>query len=198
MITVKDYAAQNNVSFQAVYAQINRHSKVLGEHIIRQGRTMYLDDEAVRFLDARRDPTKKTTKRTVVIDHDEKDEKRIEELEAQLVEQKQKAAMQLLELRLEYQKNYEALQRENNTMIKVNADLMVELEKVRGASSVKDEQLTNLRERIAQDKDAYTLISDELKNKEIRISAQDRELEDLRKQLDAELNKGFFARLFRK
>lgn len=198
MITVKDYAAQNNISFQAVYAQISRHLKVLDEHIVHQGRTMYLDDEAVRFLDARRNPTKKTTKRTVVINHDEKDEKRIEELEAQLVEQKQKAAMQLLELRLEYQKNYEALQRENNTMIKVNADLMVELEKVRGASSVKDEQLTNLRERIAQDKDAYTLISDELKNKEIRISAQDRELEDLRKQLDAELNKGFFARLFRK
>ena len=198
MITVKDYAAQNNVSFQAIYAQINRHLKVLGEHIIRQGRTMYLDDEAVRFLDARRDPTKKTTKRTVVIDHDEKDEKRIEELEAQLVEQKQKAAMQLLELRLEYQKNYEELQRENNTMIKVNADLMVELEKVRGASSVKDEQLTNLRERIAQEKDAYAVISDELKNKEIRISAQDRELEDLRKQLEEERNKGFWARLFRK
>jgi len=54
MITIKDYAAQKRVTYEAVRKQINRYKEELGEHLIKQGRTQYLDDEGVAFLDEKR------------------------------------------------------------------------------------------------------------------------------------------------
>lgn len=54
VISLKDYAAQNNISYEAVRQQVNRYKDELGSHIIRDGRQQFLDEEAVAFLDARR------------------------------------------------------------------------------------------------------------------------------------------------
>ncbi len=54
MITIKDQAAQKRVTYEAVRKQINRYKEELGEHLIKQGRTQYLDDEGVAFLDEKR------------------------------------------------------------------------------------------------------------------------------------------------
>lgn len=54
MTTIRDYARDHSISYEAVRAQISRYRKDLDGHISTNGRTMCLDDYAVRFLDAKR------------------------------------------------------------------------------------------------------------------------------------------------
>lgn len=74
VITLRDYAKQNNISYEAVRKQVVRYQEELAGHLIRDGRQQFLDEEAVAFLDARRQ------KNPVAIIQIEKDEK-IEQLE---------------------------------------------------------------------------------------------------------------------
>lgn len=54
MITIRDYAKENNVSYEAIRKQIKRYEDELNGHIIKQNRTQFLDDIAVAILDQRR------------------------------------------------------------------------------------------------------------------------------------------------
>lgn len=54
MVSMRDYAAQKGVSYEAVRKQVNRYKKELEGHITKVSRTQYLDDEAVAFLDGKR------------------------------------------------------------------------------------------------------------------------------------------------
>lgn len=54
MISLKDYAKQNHVSYEAIRKQVVRYKDQLDDHIIQDGRTQYLDDIAVAFLDEKR------------------------------------------------------------------------------------------------------------------------------------------------
>lgn len=77
VISLKDYAAQKNVSYEAVRQQVVRYKDELAGHVIRDGRQQLLDEDAVAFLDAKR------MKNPVAIIQMDKDE-RIEALEAQV------------------------------------------------------------------------------------------------------------------
>lgn len=76
MPSMREYAEKCGVSYEAVRKQVNRYSAELGEHIYKVGRTQFLDDEAVAFLDAHREKSP-----IVILSHDKDD--RIEELEAE-------------------------------------------------------------------------------------------------------------------
>ena len=54
MISIKDYAGDSGVSYEAVRRQIKRYSEELDGHIRTEGRTQYLDEVAVAFLDSHR------------------------------------------------------------------------------------------------------------------------------------------------
>lgn len=54
MISLKEYAKKNHITYEAVRAQVSRYREQLDEHIIQDGRTQYLDEIAVAFLDERR------------------------------------------------------------------------------------------------------------------------------------------------
>ena len=43
MITIRDYAKENNVSYEAIRKQIKRYEDELNGHIIKQNRTQFLD-----------------------------------------------------------------------------------------------------------------------------------------------------------
>ena len=73
MISLKEYAKQNHITYEAVRAQVKRYREQLDDHIIQDGRSQYLDDIAVAFLDERRQ------KNPVVVYQQSKDEA-IEEL----------------------------------------------------------------------------------------------------------------------
>ncbi len=77
VITLRDYAKQNNISYEAVRKQLVRYKAELGDHIIKDGRQQFLDEEAVAFLDAKRQ------KNPVAIIQMDKDE-RIEALQKEL------------------------------------------------------------------------------------------------------------------
>ena len=77
VVSLKDYAAQKNVSYEAVRQQVVRYKDDLAGHVIRDGRQQLLDEDAVAFLDAKR------MKNPVAIIQMDKDE-RIEALEDQV------------------------------------------------------------------------------------------------------------------
>ena len=77
VISLKDYAAQKNISYEAVRQQVVRYKDELEGHIIRDGRQQFLDEDAVAFLDAKRQ------KNPVAIIQQNKDEQ-IEELDNQV------------------------------------------------------------------------------------------------------------------
>lgn len=54
MISMKDYAEQKNISYEAVRKSVARYKDELEGHIIKVDRTQFLDDEAVAFLDEKR------------------------------------------------------------------------------------------------------------------------------------------------
>ena len=68
LISIKDYAKEKNVSYEAVRQQVIRYADELGEHIVKNGRQQFLDEEAVAFLDEKRQ------KNPVTIVQMEKDE----------------------------------------------------------------------------------------------------------------------------
>lgn len=67
MISIKDYAAQKNVSYEAIRKQVKRYENQLNGHLERVGRTLYMDDDAVAFLDEKR------KKNPVVVVQEDKD-----------------------------------------------------------------------------------------------------------------------------
>lgn len=68
VISLKEYARIHSVSYEAVRRQVARYAKELEGHIIKDGRQQFLDEEAVAFLDERRQ------KNPVVIYQENKDE----------------------------------------------------------------------------------------------------------------------------
>lgn len=68
VISLKEYARIKSVSYEAVRQQIARYREELGDHVVKDGRQQFLDEEAVAFLDERRQ------KNPVVIYQENKDE----------------------------------------------------------------------------------------------------------------------------
>ncbi len=68
MITVKEFAKKQHRTVQAVYQSIDRYKIQLDGHIQKIGRTSYLDDDAVAFLESKREQN------PVVIYQQDKDE----------------------------------------------------------------------------------------------------------------------------
>ena len=54
MITIADYAKSRKITYEAARKQIVRYADELADHITKQGRKQYLDDQAVLFLDQHR------------------------------------------------------------------------------------------------------------------------------------------------
>ena len=77
VVSLKDYAAEKGISYEAVRQQVVRYKDELSSHVIKDGRQQFLDEEAVAFLDAKRQ------KNPVAIIQQDKNE-RIEELEEQV------------------------------------------------------------------------------------------------------------------
>ena len=151
MVSIRDYAKMNNVSYEAIRQQVKRYEDELNGHIIKQNRTQFLDEVAVEILDRHRGES------PIVI-----------------VNQDTSSKLQLLE------------EENKNLLVKVaaQADKISQLsEELKN----KTEKMTSL---LLEDKEK-TLLLEQKKN-------QEEELERLKKELEAERNKGFFSRLFKK
>ena len=115
--TIKQYAESQKVSYEAIRKQIVCYGENLKGHIIRKGRTQYLDEWAIEFL------TKRRRENPVILLSQDKDEKlesmkqQIETLKAQLMaaqsellrsqEERLKAQDHIIELQEETRKTLE-------------------------------------------------------------------------------------------
>ena len=68
VMSMKDYAQNNNITYEAVRKQVARYREDLEGHITKDGRQQFLDEFAISFLDERRQ------KNPIVIYQQSKDE----------------------------------------------------------------------------------------------------------------------------
>ena len=54
LVTLKQFADDQGITYEAVRRQVIRHADKLQGHIVKKNRTQYLDDEAVKILKDRR------------------------------------------------------------------------------------------------------------------------------------------------
>lgn len=169
MITIRDYAKENNVSYEAIRKQIKRYEDELNGHIIKQNRTQFLDDIAVAILDQHR------RENPVIIVNQDTDF-RLKQLKDENKNLLIKVAQQADKI--------SQLNEDLKNKIEQMTSLMLEnKEKTLLLDQKKDqaEEINQLKEQMDQEK-----------------KEQLNEIEVLKNELEKEKNKGFFARLFGK
>ncbi|MCR5586101.1 MAG: hypothetical protein K6F77_01030 [Lachnospiraceae bacterium] len=172
LISVKDYAEQKGVSFQSVYAHIKRHKRELEGHIPKENGKIWLDEEAVRILNAA------SGNSAPVIVQDAK-VKEVEELKAENQS-----------LRDELDGDRVALRSMTDTVNKLLGKIE-ENEKLVSESKLylmQKEEIKKSNEQLRHD----------LEQEQSSRKSEQEELEKLKKELEELKNRGFFARLFNK
>lgn len=86
MISIKDYAKKWSVSYEAVRKQVDMYANELCNHITTQGRTRYLDDFAVDFLDSKRRKSVVFVEESLQTEKETEYQKQITELQERLIE----------------------------------------------------------------------------------------------------------------
>lgn len=198
MITVKDFAKKQHRSVQAIYQSIDRYKIQLEGHIKKVGRTSYLDDDAVAFLESKREQN------PVVIYQQDKDEE-LERLRQNADVMKAKIA-ELQESVNKSQQEYIALQKENARLLALPSETAkklavaeVELKNANEKLSERDKELeekkSEIEARATQLKNA--LDDAERQKQEIRDDYQ-KEINRLNEELRAEVSKTWWQKLWHK
>ena len=184
MISIKDYAAQHGISYEAARQQISRYSGRevdgfrISEHINKVGRTQYLDDDAVDFLNERRS-------RNPVIVQQEGQSETIERMRARI---------DALQNRLiEAQDEYRTLLQDKHA-IEMQAQKLLEdkqqVEELRASTEAAEK-----RAEVAES-DKRQAEEDAARLKEEAEAAEQSEKE-ARERAERMENAGLFARIFR-
>jgi len=198
MITVKEFAKKQHRSVQAIYQSIDRYKLQLEGHITKVGRTSYLDDEAVAFLETKREQN------PVVIYQQDKDEE-LERLRQNADVMKAKIA-ELQEAVNNSQKEYIALQKENARLLALPADTAKKLavaeielknanEKLQEREKEIEEHKGELEARATQFKIA--LEDAEKQRQEIRDDYQ-KQIDRLNEELRIESSKTWWQKLWKR
>lgn len=214
VISLKDYAKNNNISYEAVRKQVVRYAAELGEHLIRDGRQQFLDEEAVAFLDEKR------KKNPVVLYEIAKDEEidRLEEQNKNLLLELASVQKQLIKA----QEDMRILNEQNSKIALLEADneaAMQRAKKAEDRAEASDQALEDAKIKLQEAEKDMQILNDKhselaFENEELKektetlrcvaeMTAQERDqerqrAEDLRAELEEIQNRGFFARVFNK
>ena len=169
MITIRDYAKENNVSYEAIRKQIKRYEDELNGHIIKQNRTQFLDDIAVAILDQHR------RENPVIIVNQDTDY-RLKQLEDENKNLLIKVAQQA------------------DKISQLNEDLKNKIEQMTSLMLENKEKTSLLEQKKDQAEEINQLKEQMNREKKEQLN----EIEMLKNELEKEKNKGFFARLFGK
>lgn len=120
MKTIKQYAEEQGVSYEAIRKQISTYKEELKDHIIIKSRTQYLDDWAVEFLSHKRKENP-----VILVSQEKADEveamrKQIETLRTQLL-LAQNALIQSQEDRIKDKETIIALQAETRKTLEAQS-----------------------------------------------------------------------------
>ncbi len=99
MMTIKEYAASRDISYEAARMSLKRHSSELSDHIHKHGKTRYLDDTGIEILDSYR-----ISKAPEIITGNGNQEATIDSLKNQII----LLQNQIIELQKENKANLEA------------------------------------------------------------------------------------------
>ena len=135
MISIKNYAEKCGVSYEAVRKQVSRYRADLGDHIIIQGRTQYLDDEAVLFLD-----NKRAVNPVIIVENEKNDQ--IEELK----EQNENLKIKIMELQDQLIRSQDQLIARDRELMELKDQILVlttETKKDEDAGDERTEELSS-------------------------------------------------------
>lgn len=168
MTSLKKYAEEHKISYEAVRKQVNRYAEELSGHIIKQDRTQYLDPWAVEFLTNRR---RESPIVMVSMEQSEENERLKEEIEL-LRAKLMTAQNELLNTQNELLKEKDrviSLQDEARKTIEDRAKYTALLED----SKAKDEKLKEAGDQIGD-------LSRQIEEKDGQIQTIQKEADDLR------------------
>jgi len=117
-MTVREYAEQRSISYETVRRQLLTYRKQLSGHIFLEGRTRYLDEEAVSFLDTKRQEKTQVLQSTDLAVSAEKDEQ-IKTLQASVVTFSTKLATATEESNKAYKKLLEKTEELSNVRLEL-------------------------------------------------------------------------------
>ena len=161
--SIKQFAEEQNVSYEAIRRQIVKYSDELKDHIVRKNRTQYLDEWAINFLKEKRKESP-----IVLMNMDQNEE--IEALKAQVDLLKSKllvAQDQIISLQDETKKAIES--------------------QVRYTALLEDNEAKAKRLKEAESREAD--LSREIEKKDDQIRTIQTEAEDLRKKSEEDQKK---------
>ncbi len=191
VITLRDYAKQNNISYEAVRKQVVRYADELGDHIIKDGRQQFLDDEAVAFLDAKR---QKNPVAIIQMDKDEQIEALRNEKEALLI----KLASVQDELLQEKNKVQALIDEQKGQIALLEADNEAQRVKTAEAEKTIQEMRIELEKKEENEKD----LSKRAVESENRLSEATKEFEDkeylMKQEIEQLRGRKWYQLLFKK
>ena len=183
MLTFKDYAEMNGVTYEAVRSQVKRYEKELDGHIRKVGRKQFLDDVAIAFLDEKRQD------HPVILKEQGKDDL-IASLEAQVKHLLAENA-RLANEAAAAQKDAREIEKENNALRLENKDVKFLQESVRS----KDELIATQNAKIAEISLENKKKDESLTESEKQLKTASDEVSELQREVYFYENQSFFDRI---
>ena len=207
LITIKDYAKQKGVSYEAIRKQIKRYEEELKDHLQKQNRFLMLDEEAVKFLDDKR------AENPVIVYEQNKDEAleellqqnnmllvQMNQVQAQLgkVQQQLIGEMEKTKALTTEKVQYLEYKAQSEAKEKQLKDILAEREQVK-AQSAQQEALLRLKEQqIGALTNAKETAAANLKEAKEKTAQAEAKYQEAEAELNRLKNRGFWARLFNK
>lgn len=179
LVTIKQYAESQNVTYEAVRKQIIRYGEDLKDHIVLKGRKQFLDEWAVEFL------TKRRRENPVILISQDKDEaidelqRQVETLRVQLMTA-QNELLKSQDERLKAQERIIALQDEAQKTLEDRARYTAVLED----NKAKEEKLKEAESREADLSREIQTIQTEADDLRRQAEEDRKTIEDLQKERD--------------
>ena len=167
LVTLKQYAEEHKISYEAVRKQVIRYAEELSDHIIKQDRTQYLDPWAVEFLTNRR---RESPIVLMNMDQSEENERLKEEVES---------------LRVKLMTAQNELLKEKDRIIELQDEAKKTLEdRARYTALLEDNEAKAKRLKEAEDREAE--LTRQVEERDGQIRTIQTEADDLRKKAEAD------------
>ena len=205
MVSIKDYAKEHGVSYEAVRSQVARYMDRevdgfrLSDHISKVGRTQYIDDEGIAFLDERR------SRSPIVIQQEERDETierlrtRVDELQARLIAAQDEYRV-LMEEKHEIEMREQALIADKQMIAEIRAETaeaVARAEEAEKARKKAEEEAKDARAQAEQQAIAAKEAREEADRLRAEAAEAEKATEEAKGRADRMENAGLLARIFR-
>lgn len=205
MISIKEYAKSHGVSYEAVRSQVARYMDReadgfrLADHISKVGRTQYIDDEGVAFLDERR------SRSPIVIQQEERDETidrlraRVDELQARLITA-QDEYRALLEEKHAIEMREQELIADRQMIDEIRAETaeaVARAEKAEAAQKKAEEETVDARSRAEKQEKAAREAKEEADRLREEAAEAEKVAEEAKERADKMESAGLLERIFK-